>query len=235
MKQYWRVGAIRALTSLALGMFVLGRLYYEYVPVLQDMGVMGALLLGSAFVLVFMGLGWIYDVKGRMWSPQAQAGVERSPFSYVADYRSYATDYAVFYSSLKTLKRIESKLGHDTESTEDVLNYLGGFFNRGINRKDIFSSVEDAKGFMQDHPFSQKQDAVERTPSLGGRAKLGFQVQMLRLTWIQSLTGLIQDVLIFGTFMITLIYFEGTDVIGGIVPLEILIIGFFIISLPLFI
>lgn len=235
MKQYWRVSAIRAITSLALGMFVLGRLYYEYIPILQDMGFVGALILGTVLFLLFMGLGWIYDVKGRMWSPQAQATVERSPFSYVADYRSYAVDYAVFYSILKTLKRIECKLGLGTESTDDVLMYLDGFFQRGINRKDISSALRDATDFMQDHPFTQQSDVAERTPSLGGKTKLSFQVQMLRLTWIQSLTGLLQDVLIFGTFVITLVYFEGSDVIGEVVPLEILILGFFVISLPLFV
>ncbi|MHA2150167.1 MAG: hypothetical protein ACXAAN_16130 [Candidatus Thorarchaeota archaeon] len=234
MKQYWRVGAIRALASLALGMFVLGRLYYEYVPVLQDMGLIGALILGSALVLLFMGFGWIYDVKGRMWSPQAQAGVERSPFSYVADYRSYAVDYAVFHSVLTTLKGIQSRLDFDTESIDDILRYLGGFFDRGINRKDIFSASGDAKDFMQDHPFSPLSAEAEKSVSLGGKAKHAFQVQMLRLTWIQSLTGLFQDVLIFGTFMIALIYFEGSGVVSGIVPFQILIIGIFVISLPLF-
>ncbi|MHA2022411.1 MAG: hypothetical protein ACTSWQ_01995 [Candidatus Thorarchaeota archaeon] len=40
MKQYW------TLSSLAMGMFVLGRLYYEYIPGLRDLGVLGALTLG---------------------------------------------------------------------------------------------------------------------------------------------------------------------------------------------
>jgi hypothetical protein len=215
-------------------MFVLGRLYYEFVPVLQDMGLIGALILSSALVLLFMGLGWIYDVKGRMWSPQAQAGVERSPFSYVADYRSYAVDYAVFYSVFRTLRKIQSGLGLETESIDESLRYLGSFFDRGINRKDIFSAFGDARDFMKDHPFGLQSAATEKSLGLGGKAKLGFQVQMLRLTWIQSLTGLFQDVLVFGTFMITLIYFEGSDVVGGIVPADILIFGIFVISLPLF-
>ena len=41
MKQYWRVGTIRTLLSLALGTLVLGKLYYEYIPVLADLGFLG--------------------------------------------------------------------------------------------------------------------------------------------------------------------------------------------------
>jgi hypothetical protein len=228
------VGAIRALTGLALGMFVLGRLYYEFIPVLQDMGLIGALILGSALVLLFMGLGWVYDVRARMWSPQAQAGVERSPFSYVADYRSLHVDYAVTYSMLTTIRNILAKLHLSTESIDESLDYLCKFFDRGINRKDIFSASPDSEDFKNSHPFIPESERPKKSIGLGAKAKLGFQVQMLRLTWIQSLTGLVQDVLIFGTFMITLVYFEGTDVVGGVVPVDILIIGFFLVSLPLF-
>jgi hypothetical protein len=215
-------------------MFVLGRLYYVYVPVLQDMGFTGALILGSTLVLLFMGLGWLYDVRARMWSPQAQAGVERSPFSYVADDRSYAVDYAVFYSVLRTMRGILTKLDIDTESIDDSLHYLSGFFDRGINRKDIFSASPDAEDHSKKHPFIPESDRSRKGVGMSGKAKLAFQTQMLRLTWIQSLTGLFQDVLVFGTFMIALVYFEGADVVTSTVPFDVLIFGIFAISLPLF-
>ena len=66
MKQYWRVGTIRALLSLALGMLVLGKYYYIYIPVLSDLDLAGALILGTVLMILFMVVGWIYDDKAKL-------------------------------------------------------------------------------------------------------------------------------------------------------------------------
>ncbi|MHA1638178.1 MAG: hypothetical protein ACTSUB_09220 [Candidatus Thorarchaeota archaeon] len=234
MKQYWRVGTIRTLSSLAMGMFVLGRLYYEYIPGLRDLGVLGALTLGMILVLFFMFLGWLYDVKARMWTQQRQSAVERNPFSYMPEFRALAVDYPIHYGLMISLKSIVKNLKGDTHSIDESLKYLDKYFNRKINRTDIFSSQPAAKEFMEKFPFSEYPQQIDSKVGFSPRAKLSFQVHMLRLTWIQSLTGLVQDVLIFGSFFITLLYFGGTDVVEGIVPLDILLLGFLAISLPLF-
>ena len=235
MKQYWRVGTIRTLSSLAMGMFVLGRLYYEYVPGLQDLGVAGALILGMMLILFFIGLGWLYDVKARMWTQQAQSSVERNPFRYVPEYRALEMEYPIYYGLMLSLKSIMKNMKTDTHSIDESLKYLGEYFDRKINRTDIFSSQPAAKTFMEKYPFSEEPQQSDSKVGASPRLKLGFQVTMLRLTWIQSLTGLAQDVLIFGSFFITLIYFGGADVVERIVPIDVLLLGFLLISLPLFI
>jgi len=235
MKQYWRVGTIRAITSLAFGMFVLGRLYYVYVPGLSEMGLLGALVLGSILVLFFMGLGWAYDVRGRMWSQQAQAAEERSAYAYVSDYKTYAIDYPVFYAVLQTMRDILGKVNLETEPIVDSLRYLEKYFGRSANRQDIFEAMPAAKEFIKAHHFADLPERTQKKVGLWARAKLAFQVQMLRLTWVQSLTGLLQDALIFGAMYVTLFYFEGVDVVGGVVPIEYLAQGILFISLPLFI
>ena len=235
MKQYWRVGAIRALSSLALGMFVLGRLYFEYVPGLADMGLLGALTLGCALVLLFMFFGWLYDVKARMWSPQNQAAVERNPYRYVADYRTLTIDYAVFYAILRTLRDIFERVDLETEFLDESLSYFSDYYGRKTNRKDLLLALPAANEFMANHPFTEDSDVSRPGIGFKSRLKLAFQVHMLRLTWIQSLTGLVQDVLVFGALYVTLFYFEGSEVVGGIVPLNYLVLGILLISLPLFI
>ena len=235
MKQYWRLGAIRSLSSLALGMFVLGRLYYVYIPVLKDMDILGALILGTILVIVFIGLGWLYDVKGKMWSPQLQASVERSFSYFIPDYRSLAIEYPVYFSVFKTLKGILNSASIETEAIDEFLCYIQSFFDRTIVRSDLFTALPIAEKFMEENPFLESKKHTQKRIGLASKTKLAFQVQMLRLTWIQSLTGLFQDVLVFGTFLIMLIYFEGSEVVGSIVPLDIIVLGFFIISIPLFI
>ncbi len=235
MKQYWRVGAIRALTGLALGMFVLGRLYFVYVPGLADKGLLGALILGSALVLLFMFFGWLYDVRARMWSPQNQAAVERNPYRYVPDYRTIAVDYAVFYATLRTMRSIFERVNLETNFLDDSMCYFSEYYGRRTSRKDLQLALPAANEFMTRHPFTEDSDLSQPGIGFKSRLKLAFQVQMLRLTWIQSLTGLIQDVLVFGALYVTLFYFEGAEVVGRIVPLDYLVLGILVISLPLFI
>lgn len=235
MKQYWRVGTIRAVSSLVLGMLVLGRLYYVYIPGLNDMGLLGALALGSILILLFMGLGWVYDVRARMWSHQAQALKERNAYEYVANYKTYALDYPVFYAILQTMENILEKANLETESIDDFLRYFKNYFLRSTSRQDLAAAMPAAKEFMETHPLTNSPEMTQRKVGLGARAKLAFQVHMLRLTWIQSLTGLFQDVLVFGAMYVTIFYYEGADAIGGVVPIEYLVQGILFISLPLFV
>jgi hypothetical protein len=235
MKQYWRIGTIRVISSLILGMLVLGRLYYVYVPGLNNMGLLGALALGSILILLFMSLGWAYDVKARMWSQQIQALTERSAYEYVSNYKTYALDYPVFCAILQTLRNIFEKVNIETESINDSLRYFENYFVRSIKRQDLVAAMPAAKEFMKTHPFSDSSEMTQRKAGLGARAKLTFHVHMLRFTWIQSLTGLLQEVLIVGAIYAIVFYYEGTDVIGGIVPIEYLVQGILFISLPLFV
>ena len=92
MKQYWRIGTIRSLSSLALSMLVLGRLYYIYIPGLSDLGLLGALILGTFLILLFIGIGTLYDIKGKMWCPKNQALVDRSVYEYVPNIRDLTFD-----------------------------------------------------------------------------------------------------------------------------------------------
>ncbi len=229
MKQYWRIGSIRALTSLTLGMFVLGRLYYSYIPPLADLGLIGALILGTVLVFLFMGVGWYYDAKVSMWSPKTQANVERDPFRYVPNYKSFCIDYPVFYSLTNGLKNIFETLDIDTQTLDNLADYLKMFYDGLPRKKDIISAEENSEEFIQKHPFVD-QDTKEDRIGIRARIKGGFEVNLLRIVWIQSLTGLVQDTLIFGALYSVLI-FEGfvTD------SMTILFLGIVFMSLPLLI
>lgn len=232
MKQYWRLGTIRALVSLALGMFVLGRLYYPYVPVLGNLGLLGALILGSTLTLFFMGLGWLYDVKGKMWSPKLQAATERHPYYYVSDFRGYAIDYPVYYSLFQALRGILSSEGLNDESIDESISYFDQYFSRKPERSDLIESEQAAEYFMQNQPFIEDQTSKKKRIPITARVKLGYEVTMLRLIWIQSLTAMVMDALVFGALFVTLAFPD--EAIGNVVPLNYLILGLLFLSLPLF-
>jgi hypothetical protein len=232
MKQYWRVGTIRVLAGLAMGMFVLGRLYYTYIPFLANWGLLGALTLGSFLFLLFLSIGWIYDEKGKMWSPKIQAGIERDPYQYVTNFRTAAIDYPVFYAVVHSLRSISEKIGIETEALDDLVYHMKEYFSSAENKKGIEKGKSIGKSFMESHPFDDALVESEKMSSLGSRTKLTFETNLLRMTWIQSLTGMAQDVLVFGALFVTLLFPE--QVVNNIVPIEFLLIGILVLSLPLF-
>ncbi|MGY5871400.1 MAG: hypothetical protein RTV72_04065 [Candidatus Thorarchaeota archaeon] len=232
MKQYWRVGTIRVLLSLALGMFVLGRGYYIYIPALADLGIIGALILGSFLVLLFLGIGWLYDEKGKMWSPKLQAVAERNPYQYVTNFKSLTYDYQAFYGIIATMRKVLRKTGIDSTPIDDLSEHLGTFFDRKIRRADIFGAEPEALVFNRKHTFLKGQDFQKKKVPISYRLKLGFETELLRLNWIQSLTGLFQDVLVFGALYVTILFPE--QVTNGLVPIDYLILGILFLSMPLF-
>lgn len=231
MKQYWRVGTIRALLSLALGMFVLGRQYYKYIPALEVLGVVGALILGTFLVILFLGIGWAYDEKGKFWSPKVQVVAERSPYQFVSNYHTLSFDYPALYAVFASLKKTFERIGMDTSSLDNMSLYLDGWFRRGVSRSDIFEAEPESVKFSS-HRFGEHLEKRRKKIPIGARLKLGFETELLRLNWIQALTGLFQDVLVFGALYVTIIF--PTVVVDGFVPLPYLMVGILFLSMPLY-
>lgn len=230
MKQYWRITAIRAWMGLALAMFSLGKVYSEQIPSLNALGLIGALILGSVLVLIFLGIGWLYDVKARMWSPMNQASIERDPYRYIPNYKTYAIDYPAIYAILDVMQQVLSKRGISSGALNDAKSYLHRYFNRSPEREDIVDAQEDCNRFFEDNPFLGSTGKRKKV-GLKGKAKLEFEVTKLRLSWIQDLTGLFQDALVFAAVYVVWI-FPGVAT-NGVVPIGFLIIGFFLLSIPM--
>lgn len=230
MKQYWRITAIRAWMGLALAMFSLGKVYADEVPSLAALGLLGAVILGGVLVLIFLGIGWLYDVKGRMWSPKMQALVERDPYRYIPNYKTYAIDYPALYAIILTLQDVLEARGLTSEPLNDVKAYMQRYFARRPEREDITGAEVDSEEFLAEYPFTGEPVQKKRV-GLKGRGKLGFEVFKLRLEWIQDLTGLLQDALVFAAVYVVWIFPSVS--VNGVVPVGYLILGFILLSIPM--
>ncbi len=229
MKQYWRIGTVRALLSLGMGMFVLGKLYYRYVPVLQDMGLLGALVLGTVLFFFFLGVGWAYDVKAKMWSPKTQVGIERNPYRYVPNFKDLAASYPFFNATLRVLEGVFEKLGLDRTWIRDLRVYLARFYSLRPNRRDLQLSERLAAEFMATHPFSRER-LPKRPVGLGARMKLWFELNILRIGWVQSLTGMTQDVLVLAAFYVVFLFPDQVE--NNAVPIHYLLLGIVLVAVP---
>lgn len=209
-------------------MLVIGKLYLDFVPVLRDMGVIGALLLGMTLFLAFMGLGWVYDVRMRMWSQKFQAATDRHAYYHVPAIRTEIFEYPILYTIVHTIKNLVDKSGIEGVSVDQLAEFLHEYFTLRPNRKDIDRTLEMGKEFLDDHPFSTSGDEAIKSTPISSKIKLGWETQILRLTWIQSLTGLVQDVLVFGALYVFVLF---PDVAAE----NALILAIFAISLPLLI
>lgn len=206
MKQYWRIGQIRVLTALATGMLVLGRWYYGYVPIIQDWGIFGALILGAFLFSIFLGVGWIYDIKLRQWSQSNQVLIEKNPYSYVPNFKNAAFDYPIFYAITSSYRKIMTKLNLDTKHFDDLAIFMSDFFSYRAEKKDIDHSEKEADSFLQSHEFDPSGTYEMKKKPLSARIKLNWELNALRLNWIQALTGLIQDTLVFGILYVFVVF-----------------------------
>lgn len=221
---------MRALASLGMSMLVLGRYYYVYIPALADLDLLGALILGVVLVIIFLGIGWLYDERGRMWSQKVQVGVQRDPYRFVPNNRSFAIDFPVTYAVLSTLQGIFQEHGMDTKEVRDLVRYLRDYYDRKPEREDIERAEPVAEEFIDDYPFSNQVEERDEI-SLTARLKYGFELGALRLSWVHELTGIYQDVLVFGAFYVTIL-FPGVAQ-NNMVPVEYLMLGLLLISFPL--
>lgn len=236
MKQYWRVGTIRTIVGVLLGMLVLGRYYYQLIPFFNsfDPSILGAILLAGVFLLIFLMAGYVYDEKLELWNEQTQVLVEKDPYQYVPNPRLCQLEYPILYTIIDTLRKILVKNGLDTKKIDSFALYLDGYFKRTpSSRNDLLTAEKVAGTFMQEHPFIEEST---KTPKQSIRAKIkkGFQLQTWRLTWVQSFTGLPQDVLVFAALYIVVLFPDAVTPSGG-VTLEYLFLGILFISLPLYV
>lgn len=229
MKQYWRVGTIRTLFSLVLSMLVLGKYYYEFVPILAPLGLLGALILGFLLVLLFLGIGYIYDVRLKLWNETFQVGVERDPYQQTPNIRSYSMDFPVLYAFLLTFRKSLLKRNLDFSKIDELVQYYDAFFHRNATEKnDLVDSIKSNEAFLDRNPFTKERLQIQKGRSKGARMKKSFQTQILRINYVQSLTGSVQDVLVISALYVPILF-------GATLPRNLLLNMIWLISLPLFI
>jgi len=229
MKQYWRVGTFRTLFSLALSMMVLGKYYYEYIPILAPLGLVGALILGSLLILLFLGLGYIYDERLKLWNETFQVGVERDPYQQTPNIRSFAMELPMMYAFLSVMKESLHRDNMETSKIDELIKYYVGYFQGCATRKsDLVDSIKSNEEFLRRNPFAEDSVQIQEKRSFGGRVKKAFQTQILRINYIQSLTGSAQDVLIISALYVPIL-------LGASLPENMLLNMIYIMALPLFI
>ncbi len=231
MKQYWRIGEMRAILSLATGMFVLGRWYYPYIPLLEPLGLIGALILGAILTFAFMGLGWVYDKKAKLWTQDIQAKVERNPYRYVPSFADLASNLPFIHSLTFILRKTLKQLELSTEALDDFIEYMSIYFSLQPIKDDISRAKSISDEFWQNHSFGHNQQSKDYKMGLIERLKLGFQVSVLRINWIQSITGIFQEILIFGA-LFSLVIFSDVAVNSSL-PTDYLLIGLLFTAPPL--
>ncbi len=209
-------------------MFALGKIYYIYIPELAELGLLGALLLGGVLVLLFLGVGWLYDAKGMMWSAKMQVAAERNPYRYVPSPREFAFNYATIYAMLGTLRSILLELHLEVTSLDDSIKYLDTYFRLRENKKDMVAAEEEGKDFMKTHPLSQVSMDDRGNIRWGAKVKMAFEVRLLRLSWIQQLTGMMQEALVFGAIYVVFLFPDAA--VGNIVPINYLFLGLILLS-----
>ncbi|MHA1770221.1 MAG: hypothetical protein ACTSXS_01335 [Candidatus Thorarchaeota archaeon] len=234
MKQYWRLSTIRAIIGVLLGMLVLGRYYYQFVPILRDMSpsVLGAITLGMIFLGIFLFVGYLYDDVSHLWNERMQVAIEKDPFSYVPFIRTKMAEYPYFYIWIYLLKELSDETQVPTQHLKDLVLYLEKYFQRRVDiKKDLFTALDKGIEFLKQHPFVDDESFKTTRRSIRTRIKKQFLLYVWRLTWVQNFTGLLQDSLVFAALYTGILF--GVDTSGGSLPWNILLLGVLFISIPI--
>jgi len=209
-------------------MLVLGKYYYEFIPPLQPLGLLGALILGTLLIILFLGVGYIYDVRLKLWNETFQVGVERDPYQQAPNIRSYSMDFPALYAFLLFFRKSLLKGNQDVTKINELTKYYDSFFHRSATDKsNLVDSIKTNEEFLKRNPFTKNPAEPRKGRSIGGRAKNSFQTQILRINYIQGLTGSAQDVLIISALYVPILF-------GNTLPEDILLTAIYLISLPLF-
>ena len=112
--------------------------------------ILGFFLLSIPMLFIVTLVGWTYDKKLRIWSPDMIVKVERTPYTYVPYPRDYAMDLPAQYTLLETMRDLFQKLNIDTTEIASILNYIDVYFDFKASReKDMQKSREHRKEFGQ--------------------------------------------------------------------------------------
>jgi hypothetical protein len=144
-------------------------------------------------------------------------------------------EYPFLYSSMHFLKQALVEQGRSVEWIADLAKYLDEYFKRNPNNKrDLFDAETLALEFNIAHPVQPESQMADAKIGIRSRIKRGFQLEVWRLTWVQTFTGLGQDVLVFAALYIGLLFPTVVDPVTETVPIEYLLFGIVFISIPLF-
>jgi len=233
MKQYWRVGTIRAISGVVMGMLVLGRYYYQFIPPLAELGFFGAIILGGILILLFLGFGYIYDDRLKLWNERIQIETEKNPYTYIPLIRYRHFEYPFFYAIIDSLRKISKKVGVDSTQIEELDTYLSDYFSRSAgSRSDLFGADSKAEEFNEEHPFIEEDEPTEDKLSLGHRAKKNSMLNFWRWRWVQNFTGLPQDVMVLAALLGAIIFSE--FLVNESLPPEYIQMSITFFALPLF-
>ncbi|MHA1246290.1 MAG: hypothetical protein ACTSPE_03120 [Candidatus Thorarchaeota archaeon] len=233
MKQYWRLTTVRAILGVLLGMLVLGRYYYGFLPILRDMdpSILGAIVLAAVFLGIFLVFGFIYDDVLQLWNERSQVNMDKNPYSYVPLIRLKMAEYPYYYSWLYLLRCVATDRGLDAKWVSDLALYLDEYYRRSPERRsDLFQALKKGEVFLENHPFVAERVPDSRRQPIGSKVKKWFMLQVWRLTWVQNFTGVLQDSLVFAALYVGILFGVSTET--GTVPIGYLILGVLVISVP---
>jgi len=197
MKQYWRVMAVRGITGSALWALVLGGFYYKYIPALETMGLIGAVILALPIILIFLAIGYVYDSTFKLWNQQKQVLIERNPYQFVPRPRDFVFYYPLMFLFIRFIDEVSEKVRVSSGSLTELRNHYATLFSLDSQQiEDLNKSREMSQSFLTRMPFKTSGDQPGRSSTLWNKVKFAFSVQLWRLTQIQNLWGIFSDTLV---------------------------------------
>ena len=110
--------------------------------------ILGIFVLSIPMLFIVTLVGWYYDKKLRVWSPDMIVKVERTPYTYVPFPRDYVMDAPAQYLLLETMRDVFQALNIDATEINTILNYMNVFFDfKAAREKDMQKSRDHRRDY----------------------------------------------------------------------------------------
>jgi len=162
MKQQWRIVQIRGIWSLFYGILLLAIAYYEFVPIISDMGLMAPFVFAGIVLFGFLILGYIYDRVLVMWAPSQEVTIERNPFQYVPSPKDKVFWFPIYSALLDVSEQLAQHYNIDAAAVKETRDYYSELQKlRPERNEDIDRGIELREEFIRSHDFSSILDEKE--------------------------------------------------------------------------
>ncbi|MGC9779659.1 MAG: hypothetical protein HZR80_10495 [Candidatus Heimdallarchaeota archaeon] len=145
MKWRYRIDQSRALFALVTFAALLAVSYIEYITLFDKMGFWGVILFSLIIFVIFLILGYLYDVVMKMWKATIKVNVERNPYTYVPHPKEKILRMGLDIFLYHSLIQMSEKLGLKLTGEEKIPELINKYYSLSIANPNFEKDAKEVE------------------------------------------------------------------------------------------
>ena len=107
--------------------------------------ILSIVLISIPLFIILTLLGWLYDKRMRVWSPNQIVIVERNPYTFLAEPALSIRTLPIFNAILLTLRDVIDKAGIDCNEIDKILEYISEYQKLDVSRDESMKEAQELR------------------------------------------------------------------------------------------